>query len=251
MSGAAPETASATERVRGYEAACATLLALGPIGGYWAENDHCDTWQRALTRLVAAGGNDTYQLWSDMRRYPAALLLYALGLGAVDGGHFTFLGTLFGTEIRGRPGERVAVVQLLPGGTLLGAGGQNAQILEGMDRHYAPVSDWLQRTLRSSLTQLIPDDERYAYVFDKLEVLMALSYASRSSDAGGWAPVGSFGWRHGNRQRIIGEIKDSVASLAGASPYVTAGILGSDPTAAADVISSFEQCVARVVATWH
>lgn len=48
-------TESATARVRGYEAACATLLSMAPIGGYWAEEDHFPAWRKALRRLSPFG----------------------------------------------------------------------------------------------------------------------------------------------------------------------------------------------------
>ena len=51
MDGPRPDTASATARVRRYDAACSTLLALATIGGFWAEEEHVSLWQRALTRL--------------------------------------------------------------------------------------------------------------------------------------------------------------------------------------------------------
>ena len=39
-------TESVTARVRGYEGACSTLLAMALIGGYWAEEEHYTLWQR-------------------------------------------------------------------------------------------------------------------------------------------------------------------------------------------------------------
>ena len=79
--GPAPTTESATARVRSYEAACSTLLAMAPVAGFWAEDEHVYIWQRALERLSAARSGGGHVLWIDLQRYPATLLLYALGLG--------------------------------------------------------------------------------------------------------------------------------------------------------------------------
>ena len=43
-----PDTESVTARVRAYEAACSTLAAIAVVGGFWAEKDHDQHWQRAL-----------------------------------------------------------------------------------------------------------------------------------------------------------------------------------------------------------
>ena len=94
--GSAPTTESATARVRGYEAACETLLALAPIGGYWAEKEHLLIWRQALGRL-SASGRAGWMLWLRMQRYPATLLFYALGLGAIAAERFGFLTDLFAT----------------------------------------------------------------------------------------------------------------------------------------------------------
>lgn len=40
LGGPQPDTETMTRRVRAYEAACETLMALGPIAGYWAEEQH-------------------------------------------------------------------------------------------------------------------------------------------------------------------------------------------------------------------
>ena len=40
-------------RVRSYEAACSTLLAMAMVGGFWAEEDHYYVWQRALDHLCS------------------------------------------------------------------------------------------------------------------------------------------------------------------------------------------------------
>jgi SIR2-like domain len=138
--GPAPTDASATSRVRGYEAACSSLVTMAPIGGFWAEEDHYYVWQRALERLsMVSGGGCT--LWLELQRYPATLLLYALGLGAVEAGRLKFLGRLFTTTVHRENREDLHAVQLLPPFCLFDRGGQVARFLEGMDRRHAPLND--------------------------------------------------------------------------------------------------------------
>ena len=226
-----------TACVRGYEKACSTLLAMAPTGGFWAEEEHYSVWQRALQYLVSRtpssgsgfGVSGIIQdTWLELQRYPATLLLYALGLGAVEADRLRFLKHLLATTLRGRRQEDVSAVQILPPFRLFSGGGQIMQHLEGMDRRHAPLNDWIHDTLQSHAERIIHDNNRYTLVFDKLEILMALSYAyhdERSLDRY-WAPAGAFGYRSDNRGRIFQEIEESLSTMQAESPYVTSGIFG-------------------------
>ncbi len=76
--------------------------------------------------------------------------------------------------------------------------------------------------------RIIPDKNRYTLVFDKLEILMALNYAHKTKGFSGsyWASPGAFGYRSGNRNRILQEIEESLSTMQAESPYVTSGIFG-------------------------
>lgn len=100
--GPTPDSKAATTRVRSYEAACSTLLAMAPIGGFWAEDEHCHIWERALERLSVSTSGGGYTLWLELQRYPGTLLLYGLGLGAIEADRLKFLGRLFSVSILGK-----------------------------------------------------------------------------------------------------------------------------------------------------
>lgn len=114
----APDTNTFTARVRSYEAACETLVAMAAVGGYWVEDWHYAMWQSALTKLAIRHGGLGFPEWTELQRYPTTLLLYAAGLGAVEAGErgLLFLGKLFGTTVH-REWERredQTAVELLP-----------------------------------------------------------------------------------------------------------------------------------------
>ena len=46
---------SFTARIRGYDSACSTLLAVASVAGFWAEEEHHLVWERALLRLGTCG----------------------------------------------------------------------------------------------------------------------------------------------------------------------------------------------------
>ena len=226
LEGTTPETATVTARVRRYEAACSTLLALGPVAGFWAETDHVALWQRALSRLGATrmSVGQVYMIWEGLRRYPAALLLYALGIGAVEADRLGLLGRLLKTSIRDdHHRANTSAVQVL-NLSVLGTG-QSLQVLEGMTDRRVPLNDWMHKTLRPHVAPIVPDDRRYTFVFDKLEMLLALGYIHAAPDIG-WAPIGAFCYRDENRNRIVEEIEESLSSRQNDSPFVKCGIFG-------------------------
>ena len=69
-------------------------------------------------------------------------------------------------------------------------------MLEGYEKNYFPINDWLHDALRESFKPLIPDDGRYSHVFDKFELLASLGFAnvqdSNSIYAGSFPPGSYF-----------------------------------------------------------
>ncbi|MDH4188300.1 MAG: SIR2 family protein, partial [Nitrospira sp.] len=251
--GPTPDSKTATARVRSYEAACSTLLAMAPIGGFWAEDEHYHSWQRALERLSYSTPGGGFTLWLELQRYPGTLLLYGLGLGAVEAGRLQFLARLFTTPVHRENHEDIPAVQLLPPFCLFGNGGQVARFLEGMDRRHAPLNDWLHDLLRKSAERLIPSNHRYTLVFDKLEILMALGfahYAKRSKDWY-WAPPGAFGYRSDNRTQVLQEIDQSISSMGDQSPFVISRIFGDSAEGCTKAITAFREFVSKISGSWY
>ena len=64
------DSESVTKRVRKYEAACATLMAMATIGGRWAEEEHHQVWQQSLQRLGSIDVTEGIVFWIDLKKYP-------------------------------------------------------------------------------------------------------------------------------------------------------------------------------------
>ena len=242
VQGPSINTESVTARVRGYEAACSTLLAMATIGGFWVEEEHYSVWQRALPRLSTALGAGT-DFWLRLKRYPGTLLLYALGLGAVANNRLEFLGRLLATTIvREYQGDTPAAL-ILPAFSLLNDG-RAMQILEGMERRRVPLNDWLHDVLRQHARRVIPDDDEYTLVFDKLEILIAFGYGYRRSFR--WVPQGAFVYRDENRNRILQEIEKSLSELTNESPYVRSGIFGETVEDCSQSLAVFKEFLEKI-----
>lgn len=117
-------TESVTARVRRYETACSILLATAAVGGFWVEKDHYGVWQRALQRFASNTSDSGYSLWLELRRYPATLLLYTLGLSAVGSDRLSFVERLLGTMIYRQYGKDLLAVEVLPPFRLFQRGGE-------------------------------------------------------------------------------------------------------------------------------
>ena len=247
-----PDTASVTARVRTYEAACSTLLAMATIGGRWAEDDNYDDWQRALERFTTLPQANGNTLWLELRRYPATLLLYALGLGALTSKRLHFLGRIFSLPIAQQHSETKPIVRIVPPFTLFSAGGRVMQILEGMEGHYTPLNDRIHKLMTAYMTNIIPSKDQYDLTFDTLEILLALSAAYHRNMPGEYyaAPLGAYGYRTQNAKIVLRDISESVTTLQENSPFVTCGIFGNTVEECQQGLSEFTSFLSRVPWSW-
>lgn len=247
--GPAPTTESATARARGYEAACATLLALAPIGGYWAEKEHFPVWRQALS-ILSSSERSGWVFWLRMQRYPATLLFYALGLGAMAAERFGFLRYLFATPIPLEDDEDVSAVELLPPFGIYETLGRDARILDGMERRPAPLNDWLHDVLRESARRVVQKDDQYTRLFDELEVLIAVNAARHHEGKypGGepYFVAGAFGYRAVNAKIFLRNTRRSVLAGDASSPLLRSGILGDTAEECKRWLDSLEEWIPKL-----
>lgn len=226
--GERPTTQLVTERVQRYDAACSTLVAIAVVGGRWAKRRHYAVWCRALQRLVSESQRGGFEVWRDLSRYPAALLLYALGISAAHSGRLRFLKCLLDTpvsEARGR--DSVAARRLGLWDVALGMRRADVE-LDGMERKYLPLTTWVSGLLELPALRVVPDSATYGVVFDRFEMLLALHCAHRATADPPMSnvPRGSFGFRGESYKRLFREFAESLDGLGSESPFVTSGIFG-------------------------
>ena len=148
--------------------------------------------------------------------------------------------------------EDAAAVQALPPSCLFsqlsGEYGQEAmkKYLDGMEKHHYPLSDWLHDALRPHAGRLVPDEARYTLVFDKLEILLALSYTYHDQRERTWAPPGAFCYRKKSWDRVIQEIEGSISTTGDESPYVTSGIFGETTETCKQGLAALRAFVAKL-----
>ena len=214
------------------------------VGDFWAKEGHYPVWRRALERLGSTRANTGMLNLLDLQRYPATLLLYALGLGAIEAGRLQFLEHLFAIKLpynwrfyNKAPREMLAV-QLLPPFCMFYDGGQVMKILEGMNERYVPLNDWIAEVLRPYAQHIIPDNSRYTLTFDELEMLMALSSLAHDNMR---VVAGAFCYREDNRIRIVEKIEESLSTLGDSSPLVICKIFGKTAEQCKETLGALKQ----------
>jgi hypothetical protein len=245
----APEvsTETVTSRIRAYEAASSRLLHLACVGGRWARREHYAVWRRALQSLDSHTSQSGSAFWLAMQRYPQTLLLYALGLGALQTEGLAFLNHILCTPLHDRNDNDYPAVQTLPPIRLFSHGDRPMRILEGMEQRKYPLNDWIHDALQPIVETEIPDPRQYTLTFDKLEILIALSFAHRGkSFVGGWMPVGAFQYRHGNRDRVLREIRESLADDSDSSVFVASGVFGNSSVECENNLRRLEDFLAQL-----
>ncbi|MDE2972018.1 MAG: SIR2 family protein [Acidobacteriota bacterium] len=246
-SGAAlPTKESINGLVRRYDASCSTLMAIAAVGGAWAEEEHYNLWGEALESLGSRPSISGYTVWIDLLRYPATLLLYSLGIGAVSHSRFDFVEYVLSKRIRGANRERELTVQALPPLRLLGSDSEMMRHLEGMERRKLPVSDWIHGIVRPHAETILPDEERYTRAFDQFEILIALKYAQVRKSGSDWLPVGAFAYRDANREEILGEIEEALSTEGENSVFVRCGLIGETVEGARTAVAALRQWLSRL-----
>ena len=241
-----PTTETVTGRVRKFESVCSTLVAMATVGGRWGEAEHCETWQRALQRLSMVPRPGGKVEWSDLRLYPGMLLLYTLGLGAVEADRLAFLGRVFSTPVHQESNKRMTVVQAFAPYQRFEPRGPMT-MLEGMENYQLPLNEWMFKTLRQFTNGLIPDEDRYRFNFVKLEILMSLNSVYRPSPAWPGTTRGIFLYYFETSRAVLQEITDSIADHRDESPFVRADIFGQTSEDCMQRIDDLQQWISDEV----
>jgi hypothetical protein len=176
-----------------HEHVCDTLAHLMATVSYWATPDQLKLVRGVLDRLAArwgepVGGSGAFV---SLRDYPLTIALYAAGLGALAADDLTKLARLLGEGTAMRRTRRISRLRAAAVNSTLESDWMQPR--EGQ-RRFTPVNDHLHNVLREPLRELISQDAVYTGLWDRLEYLITLAW--RDIERGGWAPVGSFGWRN-------------------------------------------------------
>lgn len=252
-----PNTEAFTHRVRAYEAACEGLMAMAAVGGYWSEDWHHSIWQKALVRLayIPSRPTDTssYPTWRHLRRYPATLLLYALGLSALQAGEkgISLLAALLSTSFYDEHAQRdQTAIEALPPVFLFQESDPIETYLEGMNKESYPLNEWLLRLFHPLFIATHPSRKTFQTHFDRLEVLIALHYLPDDPNERHKVPLGNFSLEHIWRMYLDPHLQALRASLnqhGENSIYLKTKLIGTSPESAESRMTQLAEIVGRGV----
>lgn len=240
------------ERLTKYEDLTKTLQAILVTGCYWGEEEHTEVWAQSLQRVAnppEANVNRFYEVWKNLRLYPALILVYAGGMAAIAKGNYSTFAALLTEPTVEEYGQRRRLVEMVYTWRVLESRIAK-QHIPGLENHHTPLSDHLFGLMRNPLRAYLLDDSSYTRAFDRFEYLYGLVHADFYSQERDrvWGPVGNFGWRYArlgsNDYSTMTEIKDEVSSLGENWPPLTAGLFGGSPERFLEVKQEFDKLVA-------
>jgi hypothetical protein len=162
-------------RLREYEAELNVLLPILACGAYWSTEAHFPILRRAVKRIADDyADQDGLIVWLGLRRYPALLTLYAMGIAAVANNNYGLLRHLLALQIRidkHHPEESI-IEPFSPTGVL--DRNYQQQLLPGREREFTPLSNHVFAALRDPLRDCLPDEDAYDDAFDWFEYLIGL-----------------------------------------------------------------------------
>jgi hypothetical protein len=246
------DIAEFVNRIHRYEEEISDLLRVQALVGHWTTEACGPCLVLAPTRLandkIATGGNTG---WAALRWYPALLLLYAGGIGAVASGNYRNLNALFATEVSspsvGQHEPAPFISAALKGNDdVAGA----FQALRSRQNEYVPRSEYLFDLLRQPLDDILLVGRDYERLFDRFEVLLTLEQAhraARSTEDVGRAPLGRFAWKYrGHHDGDPFSLVVKEATRQGqAWPPLAAGLFGGSYDRFVKVEEYYAQAIAR------
>jgi hypothetical protein len=88
-------------RIQAYQAELSVLLPILVCGAYWATTEQQVVLLRSFKRIADQSGPESGMvIWLSLRRYPALVLMYGMGLGALANSNYRFLKALLDHNIR-------------------------------------------------------------------------------------------------------------------------------------------------------
>ena len=233
-------------RLAKYEGLCETLLGIVIGGCYWGDQTHEKLWIDCLERVADSAKAVSGPVYlSDLRRYPALLLLYGGGIAAVAGGNYqNFASMVTRAKANNDRNEKAPICSVIYPLHVMDEG--LAHLLPGMDRHHTPISDYLFEKLRAPLREYLPGEEEYQAAFDRFEYLFGLVHADKKRrDIQGtwWGPVGCFVCRRshfGGDTDIISTIRAEIEAEGSNWGPLNAGLFGGSLEQAKQAKAKFD-----------
>jgi hypothetical protein len=223
-----PSIDEALQRMKVYESGTQVLQHVIVSLAKWGGADQ----EPLVTKIIELQGDfsipnqGSYALWNDMRLYPALILLYAGGIGAIDCENYRMLHTLFTTPTyHDQDGGRLLFLKMRDRSVLRF---DLSKDLPGYEDRCTPMSDYLFDLLRPLFSESLTE-YHYEKRFDYFEFIRGLVYADLGPNniiSSFWGPAGRYAWKS-QSPTVIEIIDQEIQRLGGDWPLLKVGFLAS------------------------
>ncbi|HOO52829.1 MAG TPA: SIR2 family protein [Methanothrix sp.] len=180
-------------RIQLYESLTEPVLSMVIVGSYWGNKSHDKLWTYCIERMAnLPGERHGIGELSNLRLYPALLLLYGGGIASIAAEKYDLLySLLMDVAVRDIYEEGPAAQKLNVFNVM------NENIGNVLDTESpTPTNEQIYKVLREPLKDIITQDTKYQKYFYRFEYLSALveSYLNKKQGKNVWSPVGPFCW---------------------------------------------------------
>jgi hypothetical protein len=225
-------------RVVRYEAEVELLARIFGILGRWGGDVEYGFASEILADVAYTKIEGGLTWWLDLEFYPAVLLFYAYGLGALKAGNYDRLFRWCAQRVRQEQQETQPVAVRLT--NWWATTHDRWKMLDGLDRHKAPLSEHLHAITSAWTVDYALAERDHTRHFEMFEVLTALALLTfegtkekfesvRANDPSRdrnflWSPITRVSFDNGNRDLILADLKRPEIR----TPMLKAGFSGKD-----------------------
>lgn len=243
------------QRLHQYEAIVDRLMAMLTALAYHDSGENAYLLTDCIEHLIyfPLPKSGYYQVWLNLRYYPALLLTYATGIAALASKRFRNLAAIlreakYTDEFRAdrhHAIKRLHVWSVFEGETYKWVPRPNA------DREYTPANNYLFERLRPVLQNYLPNDIKYEEMFDIFEYLLAINYIDLLNSH--WSPIGRFGWRYKYslwKNSPVLDFIDTGLKLGSNWDLLQVGFFQGLAERFNDIVRQHQEWVQKVVMNW-
>ena len=231
-----PDESAYHQRLERLEALSANLVPIVMTGVYWGEEKYDQLWQRCIEALARrerwTDGTTSYTAWSSLQYYPATLVLYAAGMGAISKGRYSLLKLLL-EDSTGKDfyqqefNDEYPLWQIL---NPMNCFPSNEGIFLPEGRKPTAGSDRIAKQLRPVVSEVCGEDDEFDNLFDEFELIIALVYADRSQS--NFVTMGRFARRswsfRDDKRTPFARMKIAISEKQTKHPLLVAGMFGGE-----------------------
>jgi len=210
-------SAELAKRLSAYESIMDVLLEAVITGCYWGSEHQDYIWRHVAERLGDPPGPTSGLLiaWTALRLYPASLVVYGGGIGAILANKFSTLAALLKAQVAHPYADRTAS----PLKTVTAANRVHyGTVLENGLAEYMPgkksYSNYLFDLLGARFSSFDPSQREYEVAFDVFEYCLGLIVQLAPATTVAWSPVGRAAWRASSFYEPDGPTSPSNARMA-------------------------------------